>query len=125
MVDYAYEIGGVDFSGLVERDSYSTSLEPIYSEVIETMNRKRHFVLVRNRGSVTVKLNPQTEEDTARFCAAVLAGPVMVRYHCLQRNSDVYAEMALDNAATAAYLSRCLHRQQRWSELETITLTEL
>lgn len=79
MVNYAYEIGGVDFSGLVERDSYSTSLEPVYSEEIETMNRKRHFVLVRNRGTVTVKLNPQTEEDIARFCAAVLAGPVMVR----------------------------------------------
>lgn len=125
MVKYPYEVGGVDFSGMVERDSYETSLEPVYTDTITTMNGKRHFNLVRLRGAVSVRLNPQTDEEAARFCTKVLSGPVPVKYHCLQRNMDIIAEMSLNDAVTAVYLSRCFHKGMKWSEIGTVTLTEM
>lgn len=125
MVDYVFEIGGEDFSAMVERDSYSTDLSPVFSTTITTMNQVDHFIQVRTRGFVSVRLNPQTSADMARFCSALLKGPVLVRYHCLQRNADVYATMALDSDLTANHLSRCLHLGQKWSEAETVTLREL
>lgn len=125
MVNYVFEINGVDFSGMVERDSYNTSLTPVFSPTITTMNGVDHFVQVRTRGGLSVRLNPQTADDVARFCGELLKGPVLVRYHCIQRNADVYATMALDNDLTAAYLSRCLHRGLKWVEAESIALREL
>lgn len=125
MVDYVFEIGGEDFSAMVERDRYKTDLSPVFSPTITTMNQVDHFVQVRTRGFVSVRLNPQTDTDMARFCSALLKGPVLVHYHCLQRNADVYATMALDSDLTAAYLSRCLHQGRKWSEAETVTLREL
>lgn len=125
MVNFPFEISGVDFSGMVERDSYSTMLTPIYSQKITTMNGVDHFIQVRTRGGVSVRLNPQTAADTARICTQLLKGPVLVHYYCLQRNADAYATMALDSDLTAAHLSRCLHQGLKWNEMETITLVEL
>lgn len=125
MVNYSFSINGVDFSGMVERDSYTTALTPVFSKTITTMNGVDHFVQVRTRGFVTVRLNPQTDADAASFCAELLKGPALVRYHCLQRNADVYATMAVDSDLTAAYLSRCLHMGKKWVEAEPVTLREL
>lgn len=125
MVDYPFELDDVDFSRMVERDSYSTDLEPIFSESITTMDKKIHKQLIRSRGYVTVGLNPQTADDTQAICTALLKSPILVKYHCLQRHMDVYAHMVLDSTLTAAYLSRCLYRGEKWNEVQSITLMEL
>lgn len=125
MVNYPFELDDVDFSHMVERDSYSTELEPVFSSETVTMDKTIHKRLVRNRGYVTVGLNPQTAADTAALCNALLKCPIMVKYHCLQRHMDVYAQMALDNTLTASYLSRCLYRGEKWNEVKSITLMEL
>lgn len=125
MVDFPFELDGISFSRMVERDSYSTDLEPVYSDETVTMDKTIHKRLVRNRGYLTVGLNPQTAADTAALCNALLKCPISVKYHCLQRHMDVYAQMVLDNTLTASYLSRCLYRREKWNEVESITLMEL
>lgn len=125
MVDYAFELDDVDFSHMVERDSYSTELEPIFSESIVTMDKTIHKQIIRSRGYLTVGLNPQTAADTQAICTALLKGPILVKYHCLQRHMDVYAQMVLDSTLTASYLSRCLYRGEKWNEMKSITLMEL
>lgn len=125
MVGYPFELDDVDFSHMVERDSYSTALEPVFSESITTIDKRIHKQLIRNRGTITVGLNPQTAADTQALCTALLKSSILVKYHCLQRHMDVYAQMVLDSTLTAAYLSRCLYRGEKWNEMQSITLMEL
>lgn len=123
-IDYAFSINGKDFSQMVERDSYETTVTPIYSSALTTMDGVDHLVKVRDRGSVAAGLNPQSEADVADICDTLLAGPVEVFYHCLVRNMDRYATMIVDSL-TARNLSRCRARGLKWHEVGTITLTEL
>lgn len=120
---YTFRLNGVDFSRMVERDSYNTALRPIIKH-IETMDGIKHIALVRHRGTVTVGFNPQTADDSAALSMALLSVPVICEYHCIQRNQDVTAKMMLDEVA-AKHLSRCRHRAQDWNDIGQIILEEL
>lgn len=121
---YPLEINGVDFSHMVERDSYVTSIHVVYSDTITTMDGVDHVAAIRNRGVLTVKFNPQTSANTAKLCTALLKCPLQVRYHCLQRDMDVYATMIIDSVSSQ-YLSRVLYMGQKWNETKSITFKEL
>lgn len=121
---YPVDINGVSFGQMVECDSYVTSVQKVYSETITTMDGVDHVVVIRTRGTLTVKFNPQTDANTAKLCTALLSSPLQVRYHCLQRNVDVYANMIIDGV-TSQYLSRVLYMGQKWNETESITFKEL
>lgn len=124
MVSYTFKINNTSYAGFVERDSYETTLTPVYGETIKTMDGVNHTALLRLRGSVTVGLNPQTKANTATLCADLLTTPVEVQYHCLQRNADVTVLMTVDSIS-AQFLSRCLANGDEWNKIEEITLTEL
>ena len=124
MVSFTFKINNTDYSSYVERDSYSTAVTPVYSETITTLDGVDHKALKRLKGKVSVQLNPQTAANTAAICADLLSSPVEVQYHCLQRNVDITANMAVDNVS-ADFLSRCLYLGSSWNTLQTITLTEL
>ena len=119
-----FRVNGVDFSRFVERDSYATALEPVYAETIQTMDGVNHTALLRTRGSIRLRFNPQTDSDTAARWSALLAAPCEVQYRCLQRDVDVTALMVVDTIS-AQYLSRCLYLGDEWNQIESITLTEL
>ena len=124
MVSFTFKVNNVDYSGMIERDSYETSLSPVYGETITTMDGIGHTAVLRLRGEVSFKLNPSTSAKTAAFAADLLNAPVEVKYHCLQRNQDVTVQMVLDGVS-AQFLSRCLYGGASWNQLESITLKEL
>ena len=117
-------VNGTDLSEYVERDSYRTSLTPVYGQTIETLNGVQHTALLRLRGALKVGLNPQTDTDTATICTALLNTPCQVTYHCLQRDADVTSLMKVD-PISAQFLSRCLFLGDEWNDIDDITLTEL
>ena len=124
MVSFTFKINNTSYAGLVERDSYETTVIPVYGETITTMDGVSHTARLRVRGVIKVKLNPTTDSDTAAICADLLNTPVEVQYHCLQRNTDVTALMTVDSL-TANFLSRCKFKADDWNQLDEITLTEL
>jgi hypothetical protein len=124
MVNLTFTVNNVNLAGMVERDSYTTSLEPVYADTIKTMDGVNHTALLRTRGSIRVRFNPQTDSDTATICAALLSTPCEVQYRCLQRDVDVTALMVVDTLS-AQFLSRCLYLGDEWNQMEDITLTEL
>lgn len=124
MSKYTFTVNSHDYSDFVERDSYQTTLSPVYGETIQTIDGVGHTAMLRVKGELSVKLNPKTAADTAAICADLLAAPCEVQYHCLQRNGTVTALMTIDGV-TATWLSRCLYLGQSWNEIDSITLTEL
>lgn len=124
MLDYTLTINGVDFTGMVERDSYVTSKIPVYSDSVVTMDGITHLALIRNKGEITFEFNPQNATDTQAACAALLSIPCVVDYFSLQTQAYERANMSIDQQS-AQYLSRCLFRGERWNQMTSITLTEL
>ena len=121
---YTFIVNGNDYTWLVERDSYRTAVTPVYGETIQTLDGVGHTALLRVKGSLTVKLNPQTAAQTAAICADLLNAPCEVQYKCLQRNVNVTALMVLD-VVSAMFLSRCLYLGQKWNDVDEIVLKEL
>nr|DAO94564.1 MAG TPA: hypothetical protein [Caudoviricetes sp.] len=124
MISFKFKAAGVDLAPYVERDSYTTAVQPVFTETVTTMDGVDHDKLLRLRGSVTVKLNPQSAGNAAKISAALLGHPVEVEYFCLQRQAVVVASMRAP-AQTAQFLSRCLAGGQQWSQAESITLKEM
>ena len=124
MISYRFKASGVDLAPYVERDGYTTAVAPVFTSEVTTMDGVTHRSLLRLRGSVTVKLNPQSADAAARICAALLRHPVQVEYFCLQRQDVVVASMQAPTQ-TAQFLSRCLAGGQRWTQAKNITLEEL
>lgn len=124
MVNLTFKVNSNDYSGLVERDSYETTLIPVYGQSITTMDGVTHTSLLRYKGELKVSLNPTKATDTATLCADLLSVPCEVMYHDLERNIDVTASMILDEVS-ASYLSRCLYQGLKWNQIEPITLKEL
>jgi hypothetical protein len=117
-------VNGTDFSRFVERDSYQTSLSPVYGETVQTIDGVGHTARLRLKGALRLALNPQTDTDTAAICTELLNSPCEVIYHCLQRDADVAARMTIDTVS-ASFLSRCLYWGDEWNQIDPITLTEL
>ncbi len=124
MSKYNFIVNSHDYSDLVERDSYRTSLYPVYGETIQTLDGVGHTAMLRQRGELSVRLNPQTAASVAALCADLLSAPCEVQYHCLQRNVDVTAQMTVDSIS-ASFMSRCLYLGQKWNEVDEIRLKEL
>lgn len=124
MLDYTLLINGVDIAPMIERDSYQTRKIPIYSESIVTMDGITHTALLRNKGEITFEFNPQNASDTESVCTALLETPCEVYYYDLQTQAYALANMIIDQQS-AQYLSRCLYRGERWSQMEQVTMTEL
>ena len=125
MVKWKLEIEEHDFAPYAERGSYSTRWVPVFGKEVESLARVKHVDMIRHRGYLSFRLNPQDIETNARLARILLDHPpVTVVYHCLQRNQDVVATM-LPDAPTMAHLSYCLAYGKDWTESEEITLEEL
>ncbi len=124
MLDYTVTINGVDFTSMIERDSYQTSRIPIYSERITTIDGVDHIVMLRNKGAMSFSLNPQTAAQTEAAYNALIQQPCEVNYYNLQAQEYQSAYMITDRQ-TAEYLSRCQYKGLRWNQMGPITFEEL
>ena len=124
MLDYTLTINGVDFTSMVERDSYRTSKIPVYSDSVMTMDGVTHVALLRNKNEISFEMNPQNASETETACNALLSTPCRVELFSLQSQQYETVYMTLTQQS-ANYLSRCYHKGLRWNQLDSITLTEL
>lgn len=124
MLDYTLKINDVDFTSAIERDSYNTTIIPVYSDSVRTMDGITHITLLRNKSEIEFEINPQNSVSTRALCIALLSMPCSVYFFDLQAQNYRFANMTVDNY-TAEYLSRCLYRGEKWNQLSKITLTEL
>lgn len=121
---YPLKINGVDITNMVEIDSYSTAVIPVYGDAVTTMDGVDHVAVIRYKGEVSFAANPLTDTQTVTLCNALMPGVVEVQYHCLQRNAEIIATMRLDRISSQ-HLGRVRYGGRNWNELPAITLTEL
>ncbi len=117
---YVLQVNGVDLTDLVERNSYSTSLTNVTSARITTLDGVDHVTLIRQKGVLRCRLNPQTAAETKLVMDALRVLPAEVYYHCIQRNANVYANMMVDGMS-GDYLAKI----GDWIQTGTLTFTEL
>lgn len=124
MLDYTLTINGVDFTSMIDRDSYQTSRIPIYSERITTIDGVDHIVMLRNKSALSFSLNPQTAAQTKAAYNALIQQPCEVYFFNLQTQEYQSAYMITDRQ-TAEYLSRCLYKGLKWNQIGPVTFEEL
>ena len=122
--NYTVIIGGVDITAMIEVDSYSTELVPVYGGSVTTMDGVEHVSVLRKRGKLNFSVNPLTDTQTAKLTDALHTSVVEVQYHCLQRNTTIIATMRIDGL-TAQHLGRVRYAGRSWNEIAGISLTEL
>ena len=122
--NYPVVINDEDITYMIEVDSYVTALVPVYGGSVTTMDGVEHLAIVRYKGKLSFSVNPMTDVQTAKLSKLLSAGVVKVQYHCLQRNTTIFATMKIDSI-TAQHLGRVRYAGQKWNELAEITLTEL
>ena len=122
---YTLIINDYDATNLVERDSYSTSLNPVKSDKITTMDGVDHCTVIRYKGSLEVKLNPQDQDTVTALCTALMTQPCQVQYYNIQKGTLVTSTMMIDNIPSADFLSRCLANGLKWHQLDKLKLTEM
>lgn len=122
--NYTVIINGVDITSMIEVDSYTTDLVPVYGGSVTTMDGVEQVSVLRHKGKLSFAVNPLTDAQTARLNDALQPAVVEVQYHCLRRNTTIIATMRTDGA-TARHMGRVRFGGCRWNELSKISLTEL
>lgn len=120
---YTFTVNNVDFKAKVQRYSYETTYEPVYSETITTMDFIDHTTIARWRHGLSVIINPMSENDLAVLQHALGLGNVaVVTFSSLQLGEDVTCNMRLDPSSAALVLKNASRRviggiQLRFTEL--------
>ena len=108
---YTFKINGVDFSQKVKIYTYNTTYTPVYSEVITTMDKRDHAVIVRWRHGLEFEMMPLTEAELAALQAALGGRNIAtVEFGSLQLGYDVTAQMML-SASTATLVLKNASRR--------------
>ena len=56
--NYTVIVNGEDITSMIEVDSYSTALVPVYGGSVTTMDGVEHVSVLRNRGKLSFSVNP-------------------------------------------------------------------
>lgn len=108
---YTFSINGTSFSGKVQRYGYKTSYMPVYSEVVTTLDKVDHSVIIRWRHGLEVILNPMSEADLKALQTALAGSSVAsVTFSSLQLESDVTCNMVLAPSSAALVLKNASRR---------------
>lgn len=121
---YPVRINGTDITGYIVPGSYSTSVIPVYSDAVTTMDGVTHVELIRTKHTITFALNPVSNDQTAALFAQLRAGKVQVEYTALDSGNEEIGTFQLD-AVSASYLYGVTAKGKRWNSIQDITLTEL
>lgn len=108
---YTFKINGVDFSSKVKIYTYNTTYTPVYSEVITTMDKRDHAVIVRWRHGLELEMMPLTEAELAALQAALGGRNIAtVEFGSLQLGYDVTAQMMLSTSTATLVLKNASRR---------------
>lgn len=108
---YTFTVNNVDLKTKVQRYSYETTYEPVYSDTITTMDRIDHTVIARWRHGISVTINPMSESDLTTLQNALVAANVaVVKFSSLQLGVDVTCNMRLDPSSAALVLKNASRR---------------
>ena len=121
---YTTKINGVDISAYIDDDGYETSVIPVWSRKITTLDGVDHVVKLRDKYAVKFRLRTITEENLATVSALLLDAPLTFEGRILQINDDVEATMIPDQL-TAEFLSSFLYGNVDWDNANEIVLTSL
>lgn len=124
MTDKTFTVNSVNLAPFVERDSYNTRKEPVYSDTITTMDGVDHCVPLRSRNILSVSFNPVTQAEAVTIITALMSLPASVTFTSLQTGQSETASMILSETEIN-FLSRCLSAGQSWVSIGEIELTEL
>lgn len=122
MIPYTFEVNDVSFASLVKRYTYATDRIPVETERVTTMDGVDHVAIIRYRGILSMEINPQEETTFQAFCAAIAAGVLKVKYHCLQTNTDVTQYMTVSGMPGALAIQNATRKVINGL---TLTFTEL
>ncbi len=122
MTDLPLTIDGHDYSGLVDKYNYETTLTPVEGSRYTDLDKIEHVSIVRHRGGLTVKLNPISEDNAEALCADLMLTPVTVTYYSFQRNASVTETMEADETTMKDAFR---HLSKKFAEGFTVTLTQL
>lgn len=108
---YTFKINNVDYKAKVQRYSYTTTYEPVYSDTITTMDMVDHTVITRWRHGLSVILNPMSETDIKNLQTA-LGGSLIasVKFSSFQLGVDVTCNMRLDVGSAQLVLKNASRR---------------
>lgn len=108
---YTFTVNNVDLKTKVQRYSYETTYEPVYSDTITTMDRIDHTVIARWRHGISATINPMSESDLTTLQNALGAANVaVVKFSSLQLGVDVTCNMRLDPSSAALVLKNASRR---------------
>lgn len=117
------EINGVDFSDIVEKNSYHTERTPI-TQSVTTIDGVEHIAIIREVDSLSFKTNPLTQDRYKTLCDQMRNGFCTVRYTHLQVGAVLVEQMKYD-AATAGYLADCKYLNKKWVQPGPIQFIQL
>ena len=84
---------------------------PVYSEVVTTLDKVDHSVIIRWRHGLEVILNPMSEADLKALQTALAGSSVAsVAFSSLQLESDVTCNMVLATSSAALVLKNASRR---------------
>lgn len=108
---YTCTINNTDFKTKVQRYSYETSYEPVYSDTITTMDGIDHTVITRWRHGLSVVINPMSEAELATLQSSLgSANIATVTFSSLQLGVDVTCNMRLEPSSAALVLKNASRR---------------
>lgn len=117
-----FKIDNVDYSGYITKYGYKTTVTPVYGASVVTLDGVEHTAVIRYKGSVSVVLRPLEATAQATLSASLMAGPMEVKYTCLQRGVDVTATMKLDDMSAELVLINASHTFSGNTELTFVQL---
>ena len=117
-----FKIATVDYSTYLTKYGYQVKEIPVFSESVQTMDGVEHVAVIRYKKALTVTIRPLTATEWATFFTALSTGILSITFTGPQANTDLTANMRLDEASTDLALintSRTLYANT------TLTFTEL
>lgn len=121
---YTTKINNVDISEYIDDEGYSTTVSPVWSRKITTLDGVDHVVKIRDRRTVHFRLRAISAENLATVAALLLNAPFTFYGRILQSNSYITGTFIPDDV-TATYLSKFLYGEADWNTVNKIVLTEL
>ena len=94
---YTFKINEVDFSDIITKYGYQTAYEPIYSDIVTTLDKVDHTSIVRWKSGLTIPVRPLERVRLMQLTAALTAGIPFITFTSLQRGEDLTAYMKMDD----------------------------
>ena len=94
---YTFKINGIDFSDIIMKYGYKTAYEPVYTDVITTLDKVDHTAIVRWKNGITIPVRPLENVRIGQLTTELRKGIPTITFTSLQKGSDVTATMKMDD----------------------------